>query len=309
MRHAQWAQWFVSLALGPILGCGKVTSSTPDAPASLTCDPLGTFAAPKPVLGLELPGSPADATLSADELTLYLTRNTAAGDRDMYVASRPEITAPFAAPMPLVSLNSASDDAAPSISADGLTMLFQSDRVAAEGMHLYVTTRPSPIADFSAAALVGGVRSAVVTADDLYPFLTPDGQELWFVSNRTGGPGTGDIYRSARTGTGFGTPVLVPELSSPSAEQHIVVSQDGLTVYFSSNRPNQAGSTTSGFNIYRSHRSTLQDGFGTPAPVPELNTVSDDHATWLSADGCRLYLHNKPTTSFKLFVATRQPSS
>src|SRR4051812_9258891 len=124
MRHAQW---FVSLALGPILGCGKVTSSTPDAPASLTCDPLGKFGAPKPVVGLELPGSPADATLSADELALYLTRNTAAGDRDMYVASRPEITAPFAAPMPLVSLNSASDDASPSISTDGLTMLFQSD--------------------------------------------------------------------------------------------------------------------------------------------------------------------------------------
>jgi len=149
---------------------------------------------------------------------------------------------------------------------------------------------------------MAGVHSPVATDDDLQPFLTADGEELWFLSGRTGNR---EIFRAQRAGAGFGNPVLVPELSSPSTEQHVMLSADRLTVYFSSNRA--GAGTTGGFDVYRAHRSSVGDGFGPPVPVRELNTASDDSARWRSPDNCRLYMHAKVGGAFKLFVATRHP--
>lgn len=86
-----------------------------------------------------------------------------------------------------------------------------------------------------------------------------------------------------------------------------MLSADRLTVYFASNR--STAGTSGGYDVYRAHRSSVADGFGTPVPVPELDTTGDDSPRWLSADNCRLYLHAKVGTTFKLFVATRHPAS
>ncbi|HEX7843881.1 MAG TPA: hypothetical protein VF469_40680 [Kofleriaceae bacterium] len=293
------------LAANVFLGCGQIESVIPDEAASTDpCDPLAPFDPPQLVAGIGANGSPADPALSPDELTLLLTQTTPAGDRDVYVASRSHVTDAFGAPVPLASVDSTSEEASATLASTGLMLMFQSHRIAAEGEHLFVATRSSLVADFGAPALVAGVRSPVATDSDLEPFLTADGQELWFISDRTGNR---EIFRAEKAGAGFANPVLVPELSSPSSEQHVTLSADRLTVYFSSNR--QAAGTSGGFDVYRAHRSSVTDDFGTPVPVPELNTAGDDSPRWLSADSCRLYMHAKVGTGFKLFVATRHPAS
>jgi hypothetical protein len=283
------------------VGCGAVEQMPAGTPGQ--CDPLAPFDPPQPVAGAVATGS-ADAALSADELTLYMTRDSAAGDRDLYVASRGKIDQPFGMPVALTAVNSPSDDAVATLPAAGLALMFQSARVTGEGKHLYVATRSSPLAEFGAPALVAGVRSPVATDDDREPFATADGKELWFISSRGGNQ---DVFRALKSGDGFGNPALVPELNSPSVEQHVMVSADRRTVYFASNRA--APGALGGFEIFRAHRNSVSDGFGTPALVPELNTANDDSPRWLSADSCRIYLHVKVGSGYTLLVATRHPAA
>jgi Tol biopolymer transport system component len=301
MRHRRWwrrARW---LALGGLLGCGRIEFSRLDDTSPVACDPAAPFDPPR-LLGLGPEGAPADPALSADERVLYFTRDSPDGDRDLFVVARHSLESRFGVPIGLGALNSSGDDAVASISADGLTLLFHSRRVAGEGSHLYVATRTSPFAELGAPALVAGVASPDVTADDLQAFLAGDGDELWFVSDRDGSQ---DIYRAERAGGGFANPELVPELSSLDTEQHVMLSADRLTAYFASTRdvPGARGS----FDIHRANRASIEDPFELPAPVPELNTPSSDNPRWLSPDQCRLYLHSNRSGAFQIYVATRHP--
>ncbi len=91
------------------------------------------------------------------------------------------------------------------------------------------------------------------------PELTSDGEErcpfiigndLYFVSNRSGGLGRFDIYKSAWTGTAWSTPEnLGPAINSGSDEYrplafHLYPDVDAL--FFSSNRPGGKG----GYDLY-----------------------------------------------------------
>lgn len=298
----------VMSTLTAIAGCGVVQppaddpADPPDAPVAM-CDPLGAFDAPQPLLMTDAPGSSADAALSADELSLYLTRLSAAGDHDLFVATRGSVNDPFGAPVPLTALDSTSDEAVPTLPAAGLDLVFESNRIASEGIHLYVAQRASLLAAFAGPALLAGVGAPDPTDNDEEPFLTADGKELWFISDRTG---NSEIFRATRSGSGFGDAAPVAELGSSSAEQHVMLSADRRTVYFSSNRT--APGAKGGFDIFRAHRNSVSDGFGAPAVVPELNSKTDDAARWLSADSCRLYMHVQVTGGFNLFVATRHPA-
>jgi hypothetical protein len=78
---------FVLSTLTAIAGCGVVEMPMADE-AAPACDPLAAFDPPQPVLMTNAPGSSADPALSADDLTLYLTRISPAGDHDLFVATR-----------------------------------------------------------------------------------------------------------------------------------------------------------------------------------------------------------------------------
>ena len=75
------------------------------------------------------------------------------------------------------------------------------------------------------------------------PFLSADGLELYFVSDRPGalgGPGDQDIYVSRRTSVNrsWGPPERVPPpISSAFFDITPTISLDGLALYFGSNRP------------------------------------------------------------------------
>lgn len=290
---------FLGLASGCIYTPVKIVGD-----GEARCDPLAPFDPPQLLAGLDRALTPADPSLTPDELTLFLTQTSPGGDRDLYMATRDDPSESFDAPVALASLNSADNDAAASISADGLTVMFHSRRIVGEGQHLYVATRPSMLAPFGAPALIGGAASPTAGSDDMQAFLTSDGQELWFASNRQGNL---DIYRASRSSTGFADPVEVTVLGSPSPEQHVMLSDDRLTIYFASNR--DGFGSRGGFDVYRSHRASVNNGFPPPTIVDELSSSRSDNPRWLSPDNCRMYLHSDIGGSgFNIYMATRRPS-
>ena len=81
-----------------------------------------------------------------------------------------------------------------------------------------------------------------------------------------------------------------------------MVSPDGLTIYFRSDR---TGEPFAGFNIFVATRPSIGGTFGPASIVPNINTNDDDGPSWLSADGCRLYISSYVGGNNDIFVATR----
>ena len=156
---------------------------------------------------------------------------------------------------------------------------------------------PSP--RFGAPSEVANVNSTTVTDDDGEPFVTADGQELWFVSTRGGT----DVYRAVWNGSSFANVAAVTALSSNAYDFLPVLSADKLTVYLSSNRPDGKGS----YDIWTAHRSTTSDGFPAPRLVPELNSSATDYVGWLSPDNCRIYFSSDVAGTPYIYIATRHP--
>lgn len=289
-----------ALCLLTAVGCGDVivVRVTPDA--SRVCDPREQFGPPVTLSGLEeIEGS--NPRLSVDELTVYF--HTSSGElRSAHRAAR---TDAFEAPQPLPTQSSGILDYDPAVSPDGLALWHSSHRAPDEGQHLYVSTRMSTLTEFGAPQLAERVNSPTKADRDVQPFLTADGQELWFASNRTGAMGGEDLWRAVWTGSGFATPVHVSELSSPEGDNMPALSADRLTIYFSSPRPVAGARGAS--DIWVSHRETVEARFPAPMLVDELNSAGSDIAGWISADHCRIYGSSDISGTRRLFVATRQP--
>jgi len=108
-----------------------------------------------PIPGLETVDA-AYEQLSPDELTLY--SNEQAADPNIWVAHRSTRTGAFGPPTFLSAENTTSSDVYPSVSSDGLTLWFQSNRVTNQGYHLYVATRTSTLVEFGTPGLAATVN-------------------------------------------------------------------------------------------------------------------------------------------------------
>jgi len=134
------------------------------------------------------------------------------------------------------------------------------------------------------------------------PFLTPDGSPLYYSAPTTGTAGYTELFLAHRNAAGgFDTPAVVAELSSPLMDDNPVLTPDLLTIFFSSNR---AGGTFGGtYGIWTASRAKVTDPFGTPRVISELNSSGRDAPSWVSADGCTLYISREDGVS----VAHRLP--
>lgn len=140
---------------------------------------------------------------------------------------------------------------------------------------------------------------------DVQPFVTGDGQELWFASSRPVVTGKLHLWRSVRTGGGFASPEMVTELTT-SEEHAPLLSADRKTVYFSA--PNAAPDAKGGLDVWRAQRDTTSGTFTAPRVVAELATSANDYVTWISPDHCRIYGYSGEfTANSQIFVATRMP--
>ena len=135
--------------------------------------------------------------LTADELLIVFVARDAPGGRggsDIWMAERPDRYVPFGSPVNLIEINTASHDLSPCISSDGLSLYFARD--LDEDRRLFVATRKNRKASFrrvrhlSSLDMPGMSNSA--------PYISADGNTLYFTSNETDHVATKDIYESFR---------------------------------------------------------------------------------------------------------------
>lgn len=116
------------------------------------------------------------------------------GRTDLYSATRENGT--FKNITNLAALNSSFYDSQPTLSADGRTMLFVSDRTGGAGKtDIYLSTWNGK--EWSTPKQVTGLNSA---ASEMSPVLASDGRTLYFASDRQGGKGGFDVYVAKLSG-------------------------------------------------------------------------------------------------------------
>ncbi len=280
---------------------GTPAQTPPGNPPVGTCDLTKPFAAPVEVTGLAAGQSFATPRLSRDELTLYVTTQSGSTSRISKVM-RPSLSAPFGAPAVLGAQSStATNDNDPTVSADGATLWFSSERVSGHD-RLFMAPWMAATSTFGAPQMApASITAASSNAEDKHPyFRVTGGGELWFVSTRGGQQ---DIYVAKKTIAGFDAPVRVEELRSSYASRQPMITEDGLTIVYSTDRAGGRG----GKDLWSARRATATVPFGAPQPLTDLNSAREENAGWISNDGCRLYFSSDRATEDlqRVYVATR----
>jgi hypothetical protein len=292
----------IRLADGGGADAGGADAGDADAGAvdAGVCDPSARFREPKPLFDSGdawWRGNWHGARLSPDERLLYMS-GSFPGDTsfNLFVSARsPQGT--FGEPVRLSLSSSTINDFFPTVSSDRRTIVFDSERGGSR--RLYVATGAAPD-QFDPAAPLGAIAAPGSDETDIAPFLTADGQELWFASDRAGTLGSLDLFRATRTDSGFAQLVHERGLSSGERDSAPVLSADRLTIYFYSTR-------YGGNAVWTARRSHVDDSFSQPTLVSDVSSPAFDYPGWLSADGCRLYLASARNGRFTVYVAERDP--
>ncbi|MDB4953559.1 MAG: outer membrane protein OmpA family [Myxococcales bacterium] len=194
-------------------------------------DPFGVAT---PVTELDNPTSDQFSPTATSDNLLLIYADAATGAFKLMSATRSSVGLPFDPPSQLANVNASNavDDLYPSISADGLRLVFGSTRVNGAQAHLFETTRSDRAAAFATPRELAEV--AKPGSDDWSPTLSADALDIFFSSNR-GGPGGFDVYTSHRAAVDqpFAPPLLVPELSSPRDDVGLHLDPTGATMYLS----------------------------------------------------------------------------
>ncbi len=214
-------------------------------------------------------------------------------------------------PVPLSAvLNTATDDYEPQLSSDGGVLFFVRGK-AGQNANIYYCQRmtdgwgePQPLA-------------AVNTSyDELGPELSADGKTLYFYSDRLGGNGGYDLWVSRLGDNGWREPTnLGPNVNSPFNDYGPALSPNGVTLYFSSNRPRPgdanlptpyAWSATlreerhqRDYDLYMT--SITDGGAAAAAPLVGLNTEFNDGSPAVSSYGDFLYFASDRPGGFGRF--------
>lgn len=187
-----------------------------------------------PLEAVNTPRNEAAQCISADGRTLVFTADygrEGLGGFDLYIAEvrgrRWNKAANLGAPV-----NTAGWESQPSLSADGHTLIFASDRAGGQGGRDLWMSQRSPDGKWSTPINLGpGINTP---GHEQAPFLHADGQTLYFMSDGRPGMGQADLYLSRLDAQGqWQTPQnLGYPINTPDEEGALVVSTDGATAYF-----------------------------------------------------------------------------
>jgi len=136
------------------------------------------------------------ADISADGLSLFFWsgRPGGSGGQDLWVTTRATVSDPWDITVNLgPTVNSSAWDGGPSISSDGLSLFFFSERPGGSGgKDLWVTTRTSVSDLWDTPVNLG---PTVNSSSDEIPDISCDGSTLYFSSYRIGGIGDADLWQ------------------------------------------------------------------------------------------------------------------
>jgi WD40 repeat protein len=197
-----------------------------------TATPFGT---PSIVTAIDSADSETHPFVTGDGLQLYFSvahANSTTGT-DLYISLRANRQSAWSAPTLATELQSAADDVAVGISANGLLLALDSTRGGASGRDLYLSSRSDPTHPWG---IPEGIAELDTDAAQKTPQLANGGRALWFVqSTATTGD---DIFLSTRPdlGSSFGAPVAVAELNTVTSEDDPWVADNQRTIVFASTR-------------------------------------------------------------------------
>lgn len=179
-------------------------------------------------------------------------------------------------------INTTNVEDSPCISTDGNRLYFSSNRNGGVGgMDIWFSQKVS-------GAWITPVNLGTIinsTANEGGIYVSPDGNKLYFTSDRNGGLGGSDIWVSTKVSGNWTTPInLGAPINSPDEDGFLCLSSDGNKLYFSSTREGGFG----GLDIWVSTKT------GTTWSEPEnlgpaVNTEMDEWCPFISADGQKLY--------------------
>lgn len=124
------------------------------------------------------------------------------------------------------------------------------------------------------------------------PSISPDGQYLYFASNRPGGQGGTDIWMCRRLNNGDWSRAenLGPAVNTPGNEKSPFLHADGHTLYFASNGWQGFG----GYDLYFIDLTNTHLARPTNLGLP-INSEDDDVCLGVTTDGKRAYFAGKST--------------
>jgi hypothetical protein len=231
--------------------------------------------------------------ITPDGLTQYFAsdRPGGVGQRDIWVATRPTLLAPWGTPVNLgapVNTTAIEDD--PFLSPDGLSLYFDSTRPGGQGNRdLWVSTRPSPSEPFDEPVNLGPAINSSATEGT--GWVSRDHLTLFFASERSG---NSDIWVSTRSSsaspwqaaTNPGAPI-----NGSGYESTPYLSADGLTLFFFSDRHRPRDGS-----LWVSRRAAVASAFDPPALIQFISDMNPFGADFpmLSTDEATLYFHTYP---------------
>jgi Tol biopolymer transport system component len=274
-------------------------------------------------------------TLRADgrEMLFQSNRSGGLGRADLWVSTRQSLHEPWSTPQNVgTPVNTPSAELHPSLSHDGRTLLFASDRPSGwGGTDIWMSTRTGAVArsqnledtrhqdqdaiqQFSAWSEPVSLGPLINSGfGDQNAALSKDGLSLYFASNRPGLGGT-DIWVSHRPDLDapWSEPVdLGSPVNSSANEGAPDVSRDGHWLFFHSNRPGGVGTAT---DIWVSYRRNVHDDLAWEAPVnlgSGINTAAAENAPnyFENEDGGapQLFFTRGPTASSDIYVSELGP--
>jgi len=240
--------------------------------------------------------------ISADESTIVFTsRRKGTGEsldydgqyfEDIYISTK--TNGIWSPPKGIATLNTINHDASISISADGQKLyIYKAD---------YDPEKQKVDGNIYVSELVGNEWTSPKKLGpninskykESHASISADGRAIYFSSNRPGGYGSMDIYRSYKLPNGKWSKAenLGPEINTENREDSPFIHPDGITLYYSSSGHNSMG----GLDVFRSRfingKWTKARNIGYP-----INSTETDVCFTPSADGKRAYFasHRKGT--------------
>ena len=200
------------------------------------------------------------------------------------------------------NINSGSYEFSPSISGDGLNLYFSSNRHSGGlDFDIYISTRASKNEPWGQAVPIGPPVNT--SATEVGPCISNDGLCLFFTESlkpftatyRPMGYGNSDIWMATRATTDdpWGEPINAgPRVNTDADESSVGLSADGLSLFFSSDRPGGSGD----IDLWVATRPTRNSEWGDPMNLgPIVNSAQSDGTPSLSKDGLHLFFHsNRP---------------
>jgi hypothetical protein len=187
------------------------------------------------------------------------------------------------------------------LSTDGLALYFSSTREGGLGSRdLWLSTRPDPGAPFTVPTLIAGVNGPDY---DHVPWVSQDELTMVWATDRGGGVGQGDIWIARRStrGDAFSTVAPLNGVNSTSDEGRAVLGNDGLTIYFSSNRPGGVGDR----DLWLATRNDPTTTFSQISNLASVNSSSMDTDPVLSADERELLFASARDGQIRLWRSVR----